>query len=115
MKNEFKGSLLKIFIDESDKYNGEPLYSEILKKLMEEDVMGATIIRGIEGLDRHHKIHSDFIEVLARNLPIVIEVVDSKEKIFELIDVLEPMIETGTITVVDNVHVIRLKNKKQTI
>lgn len=109
MKEEFKGSFLKIFIDESDKYNGEPLYSEILKKLKEEDVLGATIFRGIEGLDKHHKIHSDFIEVLSRNLPLAIEVTDSKEKINKLVDILGPMIETGTITIVDNVDVIRFK------
>ncbi|MGG5461594.1 DUF190 domain-containing protein [Clostridium sp. B9] len=109
MKEEFKGSFLKVFIDESDKYNGEPLYSEILKKLKEENVLGATVFRGIEGLDRHHKIHSDFIEVLARNLPIAIEITDTKEKISKIVDILEPMIETGTITIVDNVDVIRFK------
>ncbi|EGT3616622.1 DUF190 domain-containing protein [Clostridium perfringens] len=109
MKNEFIGSFLKIFIDESDKFNGEPLYSEILKTLKEENVLGATVIRGIEGLDGHHKIHSDFIEVLSRNLPIVIEVIESKEKISKLIEIIEPMIETGTITVLDNIQVIRLK------
>lgn len=109
MKNEFIGSFLKIFIDESDKFNGEPLYSEILKTLKEENVLGATVIRGIEGLDEHHKIHSDFIEVLARNLPIVIEVIESKEKISKLIEIIQPMIETGTITVLDNVKIIRLK------
>ena len=111
MKNEFKGSFLKIFIDESDKDKGEPLYSEILKVLKKENVLGATVIRGIEGLDSHHKIHSDFIEILARNLPIVIEVIESKEKINELIKILEPMIETGTITVIDNIQVISLNKK----
>lgn len=109
MKNEFIGSFLKIFIDESDKINGEPLYSEILKTLKEENVLGATVIRGIEGLDDRHKIHSDFIEVLSRNLPIVIEVIDSKETIYKLIEIIEPMLETGTITVLDNVSVIRFK------
>lgn len=69
------------------------------------------VIRGIEGLDSHHKIHSDFIEILARNLPIVIEVIESKEKINELIEILEPMIETGTITVIDNIQVISLNKK----
>lgn len=112
MKNQFKGSFLKIFIDESDKYDGEPLYSEILKKLKEEDVLGATVFRGIEGLDRHHKIHSDFIEILARNLPIVIEVIDTEDKIYNLAEVLEPMIETGTLTIIDNVNVTRFKKEK---
>ncbi|WP_198400822.1 DUF190 domain-containing protein, partial [Clostridium perfringens] len=45
MRNEFKGSFLKIFIDESDKYNGEPLYLEILKVLKKENILGATVIR----------------------------------------------------------------------
>ncbi|XZK73898.1 DUF190 domain-containing protein [Clostridium perfringens] len=111
MRNEFKGSFLKIFIDESDKYNGEPLYSEILKVLKKENILGATVIRGIEGLDSHHKIYSDFIEILARNLPIVIEVIESKEKINKLIEILEPMMETGTITVIDNIQVISLNKK----
>lgn len=109
MKNQFKGSFLKIFIDESDKYDGEPLYSEILKKLKEEDVLGATVFRGIEGLDGHHKIHSDFIEILARNLPIVIEVIDTQDKIYNLAKILETMIETGTLTIIDNVNVTRFK------
>ncbi|WP_300350449.1 DUF190 domain-containing protein [Clostridium sp.] len=113
MKKQFKGSFLKIFIDEADKYNGKPLYTEILAKLKEKDILGATVFRGIEGLDRHHKIHSDFIEILARNLPIIIEVIDSTEKIYELAEILEPMIETGTLTIIDNVNVTRFRKDEQ--
>lgn len=109
MKEMGTGKLIKIFIQGDDKYKGEPLYTAIIDKLKESGVSGATIIRGIEGFGEDKKIHSDFLEVLSRKLPIVIEIVAREDKVEKILEIASSMIKTGKIAIIDNVEVINFK------
>ncbi|MGV3026996.1 DUF190 domain-containing protein [Clostridium thermobutyricum] len=106
METEYTGKLIKIFIEGSDKYGHELLYKSIIEVLEKCEVSGATVIRGIEGFGEEKKIHEDFLEVLSRNLPIVIEVAVKNEKVDEVIEKLSKMITSGKIVIVDNVNMI---------
>ena len=107
MKKECSGKFVKIFIDESDRWKGHPLSTAIIKELKKYNLSGATIIRGIEGFGQGHKIHTEFIEVLARELPMVIEIIDEGENIDKIIKIIEPMVEEGAIAIIDNVKLIK--------
>ena len=76
-----EGSLLRIFIGESDKHEGMPLYEWIVRKAREQGLAGATVLRGIEGFGAHSRVHTAKILRLSTDLPIVVEIVDSLEKI----------------------------------
>lgn len=107
MKLDGKGKLLKIFIGESDKWHGEALYHVILKKLKEQGLAGATIIRGIEGFGANSRIHTQAVEVLSQDLPIVIEVIDKEVAINQIIKEIEPMISEGLIVIMHDVEIIK--------
>ena len=109
MKEMSTGKLIKIFIQGDDKYKGEPLYTAIIDKLKESGVSGATIIRGIEGFGEDKKIHSDFLEVLSRKLPIVIEIVAREDKVEKILEIASSMIKNGKIAIIANVKVINFK------
>lgn len=110
MQERARGKLIKIFIEGTDKYEGKPLYTAIIDKLKLKEISGATIIRGIEGFGEDKKIHADFIEVLSRKLPIVIDIVATEESANEILEIVSPMIKTGKIAIMDNVDVITFKN-----
>jgi len=112
MKIEGKGKLLKIYIGESDRWHGEALYHAIIKKIKEHGLVGATTIRGIEGFGANSRIHTRHIEVLSQDLPILIEVVDTEERIEEIIKIVEPMITEGLIAVVNEVEIIKYAKSK---
>lgn len=84
MRNESTAILLRIFIGESDKHNGKELYEYLVDYLRKNHFAGVTVLRGIEGYGHASRIHTANIIDLSTDLPIVIEVVDSKEKIEEL-------------------------------
>lgn len=109
MEERSTGKLIKIFIQGDDKYKGEPLYTAIIDKLKEGGVSGATIIRGIEGFGEDKKIHSDFLEVLSRKLPIVIEIVAREDKVEKILEIASSVIKTGKIAIIDNIEVITFK------
>ncbi|MEG1004087.1 DUF190 domain-containing protein [Clostridium sp.] len=109
MEERSKGKLVKIFIEGNDKYDGKPLYTAIIDKLKSSEISGATIIRGIEGFGEDKEIHADFIEVLSRKLPIVIDIVTTEKRADEIIKIVAPMIKTGKIAIMDNVDVITFK------
>lgn len=114
MKIEGKGKLLKIFIGESDKWHGEPLYHAIIKKIKENGLAGATIIRGIEGFGANSRIHSTRVLRLSEDLPIVIEVIDKEERINAIIKVLDDMITEGLMIVIQDVEIIKYAKSKDT-
>jgi PII-like signaling protein len=93
-----KGHLLRIFIGESDKYEGLPLYEWILRKARENNLAGTTIIRGIEGFGAHSRIHTTKILRLTEDLPIIVEIVDTLEKIEAFIPQIDHAIEEGLAT-----------------
>jgi uncharacterized protein len=94
-----EGSLLRIFIGESDRYDGKPLYEWIVLQAREQGLAGATVLRGIMGFGANTRvIHTFKIERLSEDLPIIVEIVDIKEKLEAFIDLIDPHIKAGMVT-----------------
>src|SRR6185369_573425 len=93
MKITGDGKLLRMFVGESDRYHGRALYSAIVLKARELGLAGATVIRGIEGYGARSRIHTARILRLSEDLPVVIEIVDTEEKIRAALPVLDAMME----------------------
>src|SRR5687767_5002352 len=93
-----EGSLLRIFIGESDKHEGMPLYEWIVRKAREHGLAGATVLRGIEGFGAHSRVHTTKILRLSTDLPIVVEIVDSLEKIEAFLPAVDGAIREGLAT-----------------
>jgi len=98
MKLEGEGLLVRIFVGESDRWEGAPLYEAIVQRAREKGLAGATVIKGIEGFGAHNFIHTARILRLAEDLPIVIEIVDQREKIEAFIPELDAMVSEGLVT-----------------
>lgn len=92
------GHLLRIFIGESDKYDGQPLFEWIVKKARETGLAGATVLRGLEGFGAHSRLHTAKILRLSDDLPIIIEIVDTLEKIEAFIPLIDEAIKEGLAT-----------------
>lgn len=93
-----QGRLLRIFIDENDRCGIQPMYTAVVEFLRSKDVAGATVFRGIEGFGSHHEIHIAKVFSWIPNLPILIEVVDSAEKLEEILPELEDLVGEGLVT-----------------
>lgn len=102
------GSLLRIFIGESDRHGHQPLYEAIVLKAREKGLAGATVLRGVMGFGKHSTLHTAKILRLSEDLPMVIEIIDSAEKINEFLPVLDEMIKDGLVTV-ERVKVLQYK------
>lgn len=92
------GHLLRIFIGESDRHGELPLYEWIVRKAREQGLAGATVLRGIEGFGAHSRLHTAKILRLSLDLPIVIEIVDTLDKIESFIPIIDEAIEEGLAT-----------------
>ena len=103
-----QGYLLRIFIGESDRWHGQPLFEAIVLKARELHLAGATVLRGPMGFGAHSRLHTAKILRLSEDLPIVIEVVDSKEKIDELLPHIDAMVQEGLVTL-EEVQVIKYR------
>lgn len=93
------GKLLRIFIGESDKCEGRPLYEWIVLKARENGLAGATVLRGLEGFGAHSRLHTAKILLLSSNLPIVVEIVDSEKKIEAFLPLIDDAVSEGMATV----------------
>lgn len=100
MPHGFKGerTLMRIHIGERDKYKGKPLYQAIVELLRERHYAGATVLRAIMGFGATAKLHTDRIEVLSFDLPIIVECVETEERIQAVLPELDGMIGGGLIT-----------------
>ena len=92
------GSLLRIFIGESDRYDHHPLYEAIVLKARERGLAGATVLRGVMGFGKHSILHTAKILRISEDLPMVIEIVDSAEKVENFLPMLDEMIKDGLVT-----------------
>ena len=108
MKIPEEGQLLRIFIGESDRWKGKPLYEAIILKAREVGIAGATMLRGMMGYGAASRIHTAKILRLSEDLPIVVEIVDSKEKITALLPTIEEMVQEGLVTL-ENVRVLQYR------
>jgi PII-like signaling protein len=94
-----EGALLRVFLGESDKHEGKPLYEWIVLKAREAGLAGATVLRGIEGFGAHSRLHTAKILRLSEDLPIVVEIVDAKEKVEAFLPVVDGAVREGLATV----------------
>jgi uncharacterized protein len=90
--------LLRIFIGEDDKINNSPLYEAIVMRARERHLAGATVLRGPMGFGASSRLHTTKILRLSEDLPLVIEIVDSEEKINDFLPVLDAIMSSGLIT-----------------
>jgi len=102
------GALLRIFLGESDRHGHHPLYEAIVLKARESGLAGATVLRGVMGFGKHSILHTTKILRLSEDLPMVIEIVDSADKIDGFLPVLDGMIKDGLITL-ERVKVLHYK------
>ncbi len=103
--------LLRIFIGENDKLDDRPLYEAIVKKAREMQLAGATVLRGPMGFGKSSLIHTDKILRLSMDLPLVIEIVDSEEKINAFLPALEGMMDSGLVTL-EKLQVLQYGSEK---
>ena len=99
-----------IYIGESDRWRGKPLYAAILETLKAKGLAGATVLRGVAGFGAHSRIHTAAILRLSEDLPLRIEVIDSPEKIDQALEAITPMVREGLVTVED-VQVVRYTHR----
>jgi uncharacterized protein len=105
MKISEEGQLLRIFIGESDKWEGKPLYEALVLKAREMGLAGATMLRGLMGYGAASRVHTAKILRLSEDLPIIVEIVDSQEKIASFLPIIDEMIQEGLVTL-ERVQVI---------
>jgi PII-like signaling protein len=98
--HRFKGerTLMRIFIGESDKHHGRPLYEALIERLREKGLAGATVLRGVSGFGASSTVHAEKILRLSLDLPLIVEVVETEEAIQAVLPDLDEMIGGGLIT-----------------
>lgn len=99
MRLEGDRRLLRIYIGESNRAGGVPLYEAIVQRARERGLAGATVLRGVEGFGARSRIHRASILRLSEDLPIVVEIVDERAKIEAFLEEIEPLIGDGMVTV----------------
>lgn len=105
MKIPSDGTLLRIFIGESDKWHGKPLYQEIVAQAKKKGMAGATAIKGFMGFGCKSHMHTAKLLRLSEDLPVIVEIVDSHEKITGFVVDLDEMVKEGLVTI-EKVNVI---------
>jgi PII-like signaling protein len=110
MKLEGEAKLLRIFIGESDRCGGRPLYEAIVLEAKKRGLAGATVFKGFMGFGAHSFIHTAKVLQLSQDLPVMVEIVDSEEKIRDFLSVLDGMVREGLVTL-EKVEVIRYQSR----
>lgn len=111
MELPHNSELLRIFVGESDKWEGKPLYEAIVREARTAGLAGATVMRGLMGFGAHSRIHTAKILRLSEDLPIIIEIADRAERIEAFLPKLDTMISEGLVTI-EKVRVIHYRSGK---
>ncbi len=109
MKLPEDGMLLRVFIGEADMHDGRPLYEQIVLKARELNLAGATVLRGIMGYGASSRLHTTKVLRLSEDLPVVIEVVDTEERLRQLLPFLDETVMDGMITL-EKARVIKYRH-----
>lgn len=107
------GILLRVFIGESDRFEGKPLYEAIVQNVRELGLAGATVVRGSEGFGAHSVVHKSSLLEMSADLPIVVEIVDTAENVQRLLPHLQAMVREGMITM-EHVVVLMYRHGSET-
>jgi PII-like signaling protein len=110
LRTEGKGRLMRIYIGESDRWDGKPLHEALIKAMRAHDLAGATVYRGILGYGVHGRLHRESPIRLSRDASIMLSVVDTEEKLRAFIPVIEQMVQEGLI-VLSDVDIIRYAHR----
>ncbi len=94
-----QGKRIRIFIGEAQEWQGKPLYRALLEQVQQHGARGATVLRGIEGFGPEHHLSSERLPDISENLPLIIEIVESEDRVNALLPVLDQLVQRGTITV----------------
>jgi hypothetical protein len=106
LKIEEDAKLVTVYVNSTDQWHGQPLYTAIVQLCRERGIAGATVTRAIEGYGGSGRLHTSRLLELSENLPVRIEIVDMAERIDPLLVALEPTIGEGLVTI-STVHIIR--------
>lgn len=109
MKLESEAKLVRIFIGESDKHGGRPLYEVIVEAARKHGLAGATVLRGVTGFGAHSRIHTQKVLRLSEDLPMVIEIVDREDRLATFLPELDTLVGEGLITM-EKVSVIAYRS-----
>jgi PII-like signaling protein len=101
LKSESKAKLMRIYVGENDKWNGQPLYQAIVSGLRAHDIAGVTVYRGILGYGANRRIHKDSALSLSHDRPILLSIIDVEEKLKAFIPVLDDMVQQGLVVFSD--------------
>jgi PII-like signaling protein len=93
-----EGRLLRIYIGESDRWHHKPLYQELVQAARRQGLAGATVLRGIEGFGASSRIHTSRILSLSEDLPLVIEIVDTADKVEAFLAAVDELLTEGLVT-----------------
>jgi PII-like signaling protein len=93
-----EGCLLRLFIGEDDKHEGRALYEWLVLEARKRGLAGATVVRGIMGFGAHSRLHTIRVERLSLDLPVVVEIVDTREKLEAFLAAIDPLIHEGLAT-----------------
>lgn len=116
MVNNPDAKLLRIFLGESDKYNQQPLYEKIVFDAKKQGLSGATVLRGIMGFGPDSKVHTAKLFDISSDLPIIVEIVDTLEKINEFIKIVEQLFEeskSGGLITIEKAQVIHYQSGRK--
>lgn len=116
MVNDPNAKLLRIFLGESDKYHQQPLYETIVFEAKKQSLSGATVTRGIMGFGPNSKIHTAKLFDISSDLPVVVEIIDTFEKINSFVKIVEQLFEeseAGGLITLEKAEVIRYQSGKK--
>lgn len=111
MENPDEGLLLRVFIGEADRYDGKPLYEQIVLKAREMELAGATVLRGVMGFGAASHLHTSKFLRLSEDLPMVVEIVDTEEQIERLLPFLDETVKEGMVTI-EKARVIKYRHQE---
>lgn len=112
MKIEGEGRLVRIYIGESDHWQGMPLYQAIVRRAREVGLAGATVLRGVEGFGANSRIHTMKILRLSEDLPMVVEIADRAEQIEAFLPEIDEMVTEGLITM-ESVRIVAYRHARE--
>ena len=116
MQTNSEAKLLRIFVGESDRINGKPVYETLVLKAREAGLAGATVIKGIMGFGANSKIHTSKLLTLSEDLPLIIEIVDTLEKIESFIPTINIIFENaniGGLVTIEKAQIIKYISTKK--
>ena len=112
MKLPEEADLLRVFVGESDRFEGRPLYQAVVEEARGRGMAGATVLRGLMGFGATSRLHTVKVLRISEDLPMVVEIVDRPERIEAFLPELEAMVPEGLITM-EKIRVVAYRGKKQ--